>query len=117
MQNCHFWKTYILNRFHDFGMLSTQAAHYVLEQSYCDIIQSISVCDPRGDGTETAVTCSRFQNNAAPDLSQAKLCLTHFSHFPKLQDITFLRQTMDKVSNEYWGQFLKLYYAIKRNKS
>lgn len=98
-------------------MLSTQAAHYVLEQSYCDIIQSISVCDPRGDGTETAVTCSRFQDNAAPDLSQAKLCLTHFSRFPKMQDITFLRQTMGKVSNEYWGQFLKLYYARKRNKS
>lgn len=46
-------------------MLSTQ------EQSYCDIIQSISVCDPWGYGTETAVTCSRFQDNVAPDLSQA----------------------------------------------
>lgn len=63
----------------------------------------------------TAGTCSRFQDNVAPDLSQAKLHPTQFTHLPKTQDITFLRQTMGKVSNDYWGQFLKSLYSRKRD--
>lgn len=78
-----------------------QTASHAFKQSCCDTIQSISVYDPSGDGTKTAVPCSRFQDNAAPDLSQAKLCLTHFIHLPEMQDITFLRQTMGNVSNVY----------------
>lgn len=124
----HFWKTYSLflasylerQHFKIIGTLlmkrtfperSTLVTVRMLptqEQSYCDIIQSISVCDPWGYGTETAITCSRFQDNVAPDLSQAKLCLTQFTRLPKTQDITFLRQTMGKVSNKgkRWNYYI-----------
>lgn len=101
----HFWKTYTLfqnqviylerQHFNIIGTLlmkrtfperSKSVSVRMLptqEQSYCDITQSISVCDPWGYGTETAVTCSRFQDNAAPDLSQAKLHLTQFTRWDK----------------------------------